>query len=251
MQAFFRIAFAAMALLVAAAPLRAEMTPEQRKEFEQVIREYLLANPELLEEAITVLRERREKEAALAQTKTIEESGELIFNSQNQMVLGNPAGAVTLVEFFDYNCGYCKRAVSDMTALIDANADLRVVMKEFPILSEGSMQAARISVAVKDIAPERYLQFHAELFSRPGQADATKALEVARDLGLDAEALKKASEASAVSANIEEVRGLATSLGISGTPSYVIGKEIVPGAIGFDGLQEKVAAMRNCGATLC
>jgi protein-disulfide isomerase len=251
MQAFIRIAFTVLALLAAGAPLRAEMTPEQRKEFEQVIREYLLANPELLEEAITVLRERRDKEAALAQAKTIDEKAALIFNSSNQMVLGNPVGAVTMVEFFDYNCGYCKRAVSDMTALIDANADLRVVMKEFPILSEGSMQAARISVAVKDVAPDRYLEFHIELFSRPGQADGAKALEVARDLGLDVEALKKASEASTVGANIEEVRGLAAALGISGTPSYIIGKEIVPGAVGFDGLQGKVTAMRNCGATLC
>ena len=164
--------------------------------------------------------------------------------SDHQMVLGNPEGAVTMVEFFDYNCGYCKRALTDMTALLAANPDLRVVLKEFPILSEGSAEAARISVAVKDIAPDRYLDFHQALLSSPGAADAAKALEVAGDLGLDAEALKEAAAAESVEQNLQEVHELAGLLGISGTPSYVIGTELVPGAIGYDGLQSKVAAAR-------
>jgi protein-disulfide isomerase len=167
------------------------------------------------------------------------------------MVLGNPQGPITLVEFFDYNCGYCKRALSDMTALIDANPDLRVVIKEFPILSEASVEAARISVAVKDTAPESYLKFHGELLSRPGQASVDKALEIAEDLGLDAEALRAAANAEGVTRNLQEVQELAQALGISGTPSYVIGRELVPGAAGYDALQEKVTAMRECGATSC
>jgi protein-disulfide isomerase len=132
----------------AAAPAEPE-----RAKIEEIIREYLLANPEVIEEAITALREKREAAERVAQSRTIEEKAELIFNSKNQMVLGNPDGAITLVEFFDYNCGYCKRALSDMNALLETNPDLRIVMKEFPILSEGSLEAARISVAVKDIAP--------------------------------------------------------------------------------------------------
>jgi protein-disulfide isomerase len=246
-----RIVFSILAILVAAAPARADMTAEQRSEFETVIREYLLAHPEVLEEAITVLRERREKEAALAESQTIAEKGDLIFNSKHQVVLGNPDGAITLVEFFDYNCGYCKRAMTDMTALIESNPDLRVVLKEFPILTEGSVEAARVAAAVESIAPESYLKFHVELFSRPGQANAAKALEVVRDIGLDAEAVKKASEEKGVTDAISEVRDLATALGITGTPSYVIGTELVPGAVGFDGLQSKVAAMRECGVTVC
>ena len=116
------------------------------------------------------------------------------------MVLGNPDGAVTLVEFFDYNCTYCRRAVSDMTALIDANPDLRMVMKEFPILSDGSVEAARISIAVESWRPTTTSHFHLELFSRPGQASAEKALEVANDLGLDTDALKAAANAKDVTA---------------------------------------------------
>ncbi len=251
MPTLIRTILAALAMLVCAVPVRAEMTSEQKEEIGEVIREYLLANPEVLEEAITVLRTRREQEAETAQAEAIENSGALIFDSEHQVVLGNPDGAVTLVEFFDYNCGYCKRALSDMTALIDANPDLRVVLKEFPILSEGSMQAARIAIAVKDLAPESYLDFHVELFSRPGQVDAAKALEVVADIGLDASALKDASGSGEVTANIEEVRALAATLGISGTPSYVIGTEMVPGAIGFEALQDKIAAMRECGVTVC
>lgn len=251
MSTLMRIALAAAAMLAVALPARAEMTSEQKEEIGQVIREYLLANPEVIEEAIDVLRNRRDQEAAVAQARAIEDRGDLIFNSDNQVVVGNPDGAITLVEFFDYNCGYCRRAVTDMTALIKANPDLRVVLKEFPILTEGSMEAARVAIAVKDLAPERYLDFHLELFSRPGQANTEKAIEVARDIGLDAEAVKKASEGSDVSANIAEVRELASALGISGTPSYVIGKELIPGAIGFDGLQEKVTAIRECGVTVC
>lgn len=218
---------------------------------ETIVRDYLLANPEIIEEALSNLQEKRAGEALAAQTKAIEDNRELIFNSPNQMVLGNPDGPISLVEFFDYNCGYCKRAVSDMTALIDSNPDLRVVMKEFPILSPGSIEAARISVAVKDIAPERYLEFHQAIFSRPGEAAGAKAFEIAGELGLDTEALKTAANSDNVTRNLQEVQDLAGILGISGTPSYVIGSELIPGAAGFDALQAKVASMRECGQTIC
>lgn len=242
---------AALALALVSSPSRAEMDAAQKEEIGQIIHEYILAHPEILDEAAQALQEKRDKELASAQQKAIEEKASTIFDSKNQMVLGNPDGAITLVEFFDYNCTYCRRAVSDMSALLDANPDLRVVMKEFPILSEGSVEAARISVAVKELAPDKYLDFHRELFSRPGQASATKALEIATDLGLDTDALRIAAKAQDVTAGLQEVHQLATDLGISGTPSYVIGQEIVPGAIGYDGLQAKVSAIRQCGATVC
>jgi len=223
----------------------------ERAKIEKIIREYRLANPELIEEAVTALRAKREAAERVAQSQTIEEKADLIFNSENQMVLGNPDGAITLVEFFDYNCGYCKRALSDMNALLEANPDLRIVMKEFPILSESSLEAARISIAVKNTAPGSYLEFHRELMQRPGEAGSAKALEIAADLALDTEALKAAAAREDVSGNIKEVHELATALGISGTPSYIIGAELVPGAIGYDGLQAKVEAMRKCGVTVC
>lgn len=250
MASIFRIVAVALMFVFAAVPALA-MDDGQKKEIEAVIHDYLLANPELLEEAFKVLQERKEKAQAELQSKAIEESAARIFDSKHQMVLGNPQGAVTMVEFFDYNCGYCRRAVADMMALIDANPDLRIVMKEFPILSSGSVEAARISVALKDMDPAKYLEFHQELFTRPGTADTAKALSVAKDLGLDVEKLKAAAGQTTVTENITEVHELAQLLGITGTPSYVIGKEIVPGAMGYDALQEKVEAMRKCGQTAC
>jgi protein-disulfide isomerase len=251
MSLLLRILAIVVVLVGPEASVRAETTAAEKQEIEQIVRDYLLAHPELIEEAITLLRQKREEEAAAAQVKAIQENGAEIFDSTYQAVLGNPEGKITLVEFFDYNCGYCKRAVDDMNALLAANPDLRMVMKEFPILSEGSVEAARVSVAVKDSAPESYLKFHQELFSRPGQANGAKALEVAQDLGLDAKALQEAANAADVTGNLQEVQQLAELLGISGTPSYVIGTELVPGAAGYDALQEKVAAMRQCGAATC
>jgi protein-disulfide isomerase len=251
MSALLRIAAAGLAMMFLAAPAQAAMDAAQKQEIEAVIHDYLLANPEVLEQAFKELQDKRAKEAAAKQSEAIAKSGDLLYNTPNQTVLGNPQGKVTLVEFFDYNCGYCKRAVADMMALLDSNPDLRIIMKEFPILSEGSVEAARISVALKDSDPMQYLKFHQELFSRPGVANAAKALEVAKDLGLDVDKIKTAAGATTVTDNIKEVHALAETLGISGTPSYVIGTELVPGALGYDALQEKVAAMRKCGATTC
>jgi protein-disulfide isomerase len=252
MSRLLRAALASLALLIfSTLAAGAEMSAEQRQEIETIIREYLLANPEVLEEAIEVLRTRRDQEAAVAQAKLIEDSSGIIFESAHQSVVGNPDGTITLVEFFDYNCGYCRRAVDDMNALLSANPDLRMVMKEFPVLSEGSVQAARISIAVQKLAPDTYLDFHRELFARPGEATEAKALEVAGDLGLDVEALKTAADGDDVTQNLQEVQDLATTLGINGTPSYVIGTELVPGAVGYDLLQERVTAVRECGATVC
>ncbi len=213
--------------------------------------DYILAHPEIIEEAAKALQQKRDAEAAAAQSKAIADNADAIYNSKDQMVLGNPNGAITLVEFFDYNCAYCRRAVSDMSALISANPDLRMVMKEFPILSDGSVAAARISIAVRELAPDKFLAFHKELYARPGQASAEKALGVAADLGLDTAALKKTANGADITADLQEVHQLATDLDISGTPSYVIGKEVIPGAIGYDELQAKVAAVRQCGATVC
>lgn len=245
------LSFILLAAVMSASSGFAQATQEQRTAIEGIIRDYLLANPEVLEEAMNILRQRRQAQSAAMQGELIDANQEEIFNSKNQMVLGNPDGAITLVEFFDYNCGYCKRAVSDMSALISANSDLRVVLKEFPILSEGSVAAARISIAVKDLAPARYAEFHQALFARPGEAAETKALDVARELGLDAEALKAAADRDEVTRNLQEVQKLAQLLQISGTPSYVIGRELIPGAVGFDAIQEKIEAVRTCGKTAC
>lgn len=228
-------------------PVEAETTAEERQEIERIVRDYILSHPEIVEEALVALEAKRRDEQAAEQRAAIAELKDQIFESPHQAVLGNPEGQVTLVEFFDYNCGYCRRALNDMLALMESNPDLRVVMKEFPILSQGSMEAARISMAVSELAPDKYLDFHRDMFARPGEADGQKAIEVAQDLGLDTDALEKAAARPQIDEAIAEVRSLAVALGVNGTPSYVVGGEAVFGAVGFDRLQEKVVEARKCG----
>ncbi|WP_051631109.1 DsbA family protein [Afifella pfennigii] len=213
----------------------------------EAVRNYLLENPEIIETALMALQAKRAEQAKAERSHIITQMQDQIFNSPNQMVLGNPEGEITLVEFFDYNCGYCKRAFPDMVALIESNPDLRMVMKEFPILSEGSLEAARIAVAVHTVAPERYVDFHKEMMTRNGQADRAKAMQVVQDLDLDAAAVEREAAADAVDQHLSEVQAIAGALDISGTPSYVIGDQAVPGAVGFDQLQQMIIAARKCG----
>jgi len=132
-------------------------------------------------------------------------------------------------------------------ALMEDNPDLRIVLKEFPILSEGSLEAAKIAVAVNAAAPEKYLAFHREMFDRAGQANKAKALAIATDLGLDARAIEAAAEKPEVIEGLSEVQTLAKALKMSGTPSYIVGEEAVFGAVGFDELQAKLAEQRKKG----
>ncbi len=245
-------ALAAMVLCIAAImPAQAEMTASEKAEIEQLVRDYIVANPEIIEEALVALEDKRRDAEKAKQSEAIVSLSDTIFNSNHQAVMGNPDGAVTMVEFFDYNCGYCKRAFNDMLALKEANPDLKIVMKEFPILSEGSVEAARVSVAVTRLAPEAYADFHRELLVRGGTANKAKAMAIAEELGLDTEALEAEAAKESTIQNFSEVRMLAEALGVTGTPSYVIGKQAVFGAVGFDTLQERIIEARKCAEAVC
>ncbi|MES0809132.1 DsbA family protein [Roseibium sp. SCPC15] len=222
-----------------------------RSEIEKIVREYLIQNPEVIAEALTEL-ERREQEAAeAARLQALTDSADILFNSTRQVVLGNPEGSVTLVEFFDYNCGYCKRAYGDMVRLIEEEPDLKVVLKEFPVLGQGSIEAAQVAVAVNSVAPEKYGEFHEALLLRRGQANLASALAAATGTGIPEEDLKKAMETDEAGATFEEVYTIANRLGLTGTPSYVVGNEVVQGAVGYDQLRAKIDAVKNCGEASC
>jgi protein-disulfide isomerase len=243
--------FAGLAFLLFLVPANAQMTDAQKAEIEQLVQDYILANPEIVEQALMALEEKRRLEEKAKQTEAIASLGDKIFNSPNQAVVGNPDGAVTMVEFFDYNCGYCKRAFNDMQALVETNPDLKVVLKEFPILSEGSLEAARISVAVSKLNPDKYAEFHRELLLRAGAANHDKAMSIATELGLDTDALEAEAAKDETIENFREVRSLADALGITGTPSYIIGEEAVFGAVGYDQLLERIAEARKCNTQVC
>lgn len=246
-----RIGIAGFGLVALASVHGAQAQEIDRGQIEEIVREYLLQNPEVIAEALTEL-DRREKEAAeLARLQAVTDSADVLFNSTRQVVLGNPEGSVTLVEFFDYNCGYCKRAYGDMVRLIEEEPDLRVVLKEFPVLGQGSVEAAQVAVAVNSIAPEKYSDFHEALLLQRGQANKTSALKAATDLGLEAEAVAAAMTGDEAGQTIEEVYSIANRLGLTGTPSYVIGNEVVMGAVGYDQLKQRVTALKTCGETSC
>ncbi len=242
------LAAAAMASLLSAAAVAqtATFSPQQRGDIEKIIREYLLTHPEVLQEAVAELEKRQATAEADKSKAAIAEHRQALINSPRQVTLGNPQGDVTLVEFFDYNCGYCKRALGDMLALLKDDPKLRVVLKEFPVLGQGSVEAAQIAVAVRmqDKSGKKYLDFHQRLLGGRGQADRAKALAAAKDAGLDMAQIEKDAKSAEVQATLAESMQLAEALGINGTPSYVIGDRMLPGAVGLAALKEQIAAAR-------
>ena len=223
---------------------------DQRAEIEGIIRGYLIAHPEIIKDAIDELQRRQDVAEQATQAKAIAENTPLIFSSKHQVELGNPKGDVTLVEFFDYNCTYCRRAQADMKQLLAEDKNLKIVLKEFPVLGQGSVEAAQVGVAVNMLAPEKYLDFHDRLLSSKGQVNGARALAVAVELGLDATKVRDTMNSDAAKATINEVYDLAGKLSLTGTPSYVTAKEVVVGAVGYDALKEKIATLR-CGQPSC
>jgi protein-disulfide isomerase len=223
-----------------------DFSPSQKSQIETILREYLLKNPELLQEAMSEL-EKKQGVAQAEKAKTaVSSNASLIFNSPRQVTLGNPNGNVTMVEFFDYNCGYCKRAMTDMMEMLK-DPNLKVVLKEFPVLGAGSVEAAQVATAVRmqDKTGKKYLDFHQRLLGGRGQADKARAMAAARDAGMDMARIEKDLGSNEVKESLQESFKLAESLGLNGTPSYVIGNDVVIGAVGLAALKEKVTAART------
>jgi protein-disulfide isomerase len=255
MTPFRLFAPALLAFAIGAMPVAASaqsFSDAQKSDIEAIIKNYLVSHPEVLEEAMNELSKRQAAEDDKKHEASVAENADAIFNSPHGVVLGNKEGDVTFVEFFDYNCGYCKRAMGDMLDLMKNDSKLKVVLKEFPVLSPGSVEAAQVAVAVRmqDPSGKKYLDFHQKLLGGHGPADRAHALAAAKDAGLDMARIEKDMQSPEVKATIEENMKLAESMGLNGTPSYVIGKQIVVGAIGLDGLKEKIAQAR-CGKDAC
>jgi protein-disulfide isomerase len=229
-----------------------DFSPTQRSAIESIVRDYLLKNPELLQEVMAELEKKQTAAEAEKHRAGVKQHAEALFNSSRHVVVGNPRGDVTMVEFFDYNCGYCKRALADMLEMMKADPKLRVVLKEFPVLGEGSVEAARVAVAARmqDPTGKKYLDFHQKLLASRGAVGRAQALAAAKDAGFDMSRMEKDMAGEEPKATIEESFKLADALGLSGTPSYVVGPQVVIGAVGLANLQEKVNAAR-CGKPTC
>jgi protein-disulfide isomerase len=219
------------------------LTPEQQQAIGALIKNYIAAHPEIVQGALDEL-DKRQKEAEAEKARmTIRDNNATLLNSAHQVVLGNPKGDVTMVEFFDYNCGFCKRALPDMMSLLGANPNLRFVLKEFPVLGDGSVEAAHVAVAARmqDPTGKKYIEFHQKLLGGRGAADKARALAVAKEVGFDIPRIEKDMDSPEVKATIDEDMKLADLLGVSGTPTYVIGDEVVVGAVGLDELKKKLS----------
>ena len=201
--------------------------------------EAILEKPEILIEALSILQERENVALSEAQTDALSELRDDF--EQNAPVFGNLDGSVTLVEFFDYNCGYCRRAAPEVKAVLEANKDVRIIYREFPILGPGSEIAARASLAARNQG--KYQQFHEAMMALNGQAFEASVMEVAGDVGLDLEVLKTDMQSDLVNDHIAASLRLAEALRITGTPTFVLGDEIIPGVIERGTLLEKIAAL--------
>ena len=257
---FRLVALAAAALLSWAAPAagqnsRAEIeaivkdylekNPEQ---VQRIVRDYLAKNPDVVREALTeLLRRQMAAKTPVDRAAAVRSNAALLFDSPRHVVIGNPKGDVTLVEFFDYNCGYCKNARGDKLALIEGDPNLRVVLKELPLLGPGSVDAARVAIAVRlqDRSGEKYLAFHQRMLMLRGQATKESAIAVAREIGIDIGKLDKDMAGEEVRLALEENAQLARAISINGTPSYVVGEQVVIGAAGIQVLKSRIAAARK------
>ncbi len=227
-----------------------EYLHEHPEDVQRIVKDYLVTHPEVLKDALAeFIRQRRATADAAAFDKAgaIRSNAALLFGSPRQVTLGNPNGGVTLVEFFDYNCGYCKRALADTLALLQDDPDLKIVLKEYPILGPGSAEAARVAVALhmQDAEGRKYLAFHRRLLSERGPIGKEAALAAADEAGADVERLIADLASAEVGETIAENVRLAQALGINGTPTYIVADAVVTGAVGTAALKNRLHAVRK------
>ena len=212
-------------------------------DIERKIRDYLMNNPEVIVEAMQRYEARQRADRVKAVRKLIVERADELLRDPATPVAGNPDGDVSLVEFFDYNCPYCRRVSPDMMKLEGSDSKLRIVYKEFPILGPNSMFAAKAALAAH--RQGKYVELHRALMTGRGTVTKKSVLRTAKKLALDIRQLEKDMEDPKIDASLKRNIALAAELGINGTPAFVIGKEIVPGAIDFAALQQLVAKARR------
>lgn len=227
-------AFLALGLSLPLAEAR-DIDPDRRAEIERIVREYLLAHPEVIPEAMEVLRDRMT-------SAMITENAQALFHTPGDPVAGNSEGDVTVVEFFDYACGYCKMMLPRLRQMLDEDPGVRLVFKDFPILSETSVTAAKAALAAR--RQDKYVPFHMALMGARGRLGEDRIYAIARDVGLDVTLLKQDMNRPDVAQTIADNRQLARTLGISGTPAIIVGNAMTSGAISFEDLKAEIADAR-------
>jgi protein-disulfide isomerase len=236
---------AAVLLVVApgGASTQEALTPEQKRAVEGVVREYLLSNPEIVRDALIELQRRQEEAQQAARQGSIAELHDYVATMSPDFTKGDSKAETAVIEFFDYRCPYCKAVTASIDRVIEEDKGVRVVLIEFPILGEDSVFASRAAIASR--AQGKYMEFHNAMMSYRGSLGQDTVLEVAEDVGIDVEKLKTDMQAPEVDALIRRHHEIAEKLGVTGTPAFVIGQEMVPGAIDTDTLRAKIERARQ------
>lgn len=241
----------AFAVLLAATPApAASLDDQQKKEIEELVRAYLLDHPEILREMSANLEAKEKAAEEQARGKTLVENASLIFKSSVDPVAGNPKGDVTVIEFMDYNCSWCKKGMAEIASLIEADKNVKVVFKEFPIFGAGSEYAARAAMAASKQG--KYWELHSALFGHDGPVTQEVTNQLAADLGIDMTKLEADMKDEAISKALADTQALAISMQINGTPAFIVDDKVFPGYVPKDQLIEAIAAVRsNGGCKLC
>lgn len=242
-----RLTACAAALLAFSLPVSAEtsFSDAQKTEIGEVVRDYLLANPEILLEVSRALEDKQKQAEAEQRGKALEANADAIFRSPHDFVAGNPDGDVTMVEFFDYNCGWCKKGLPEVVSLIEQDKNLRVVLKEFPIFGGDSDYAAKAAIAAK--AQGKYWELHTALLSHEGKVTRDVVDTLAKEAGLDIEKLKADMGSPEVAQVIAGNQALAQSLAINGTPAFIIDTSVAPGYLPASDLLAAIEEVRQQG----
>ena len=231
---------------------QAAFSPNQTQAIGDIVKSYIISHPEVIEEAEKALLAKRKAEAASAQIAAIKANAGVIFTSGHHAILGNPKGKVIMAEFFDYNCPYCKLSMPVLAKLVKANPDLKIVLKDFPVLGPGSVEAARVAGAVREqLTPAKFEDFHKILLGQKVHVGKAEALAVAKQEGADLTKVQADMNSSAVKSGISAVMDVADKLNLTGTPTFVLGDDIIVGAVGYDELQTKISNMEKCGKVAC
>ena len=235
----------AAVVAVGAAAAEEPFTPEKTSAIEKIVREYILKNPEIIIEAARILRMRKETAARNQTRRTVLARRDELFNDPASPVGGNPQGDVTVVEFFDYQCPYCKRVLPSIQALLAEDGNLRYVFKEFPILGKASVFAARAALAAQ--RQGKYLEFHMAVMPAKGKLTEARVMRLAKTAGLDVDRLRRDMADGTIDDSIRRNLELASALNVNGTPAFVIGDTVVPGAVDIDTLRSLIARERQIG----
>ncbi len=240
-------AFFSLATTASAQQPTPTFSDEQRRAIGDIIKDYLVQNPEILQRANAELERRMQQAQKIAQGEALKQARETLLSSRGSIVMGNPDGDITLVEFSDYNCPYCRKALDDVQALIKANPQLKVIVKEYPVLGPESVEASRaVLAATRQLDnPSRRSQYHDGLMRLRGRVNGDVALSAAGKLGVDATIMRRDMQDADVTTMIQENVALGDHLGITGTPTFIVGDQILVGAVGLEEMQKAIAIAKN------